>query len=164
MNMTNSLAFNYPLVLSFLYSVISAFIHPSTPFFLPSLILAFIHSFNQPINQSIIHSFNWFSNPRCYWLSLSVSKSEHPWILSLTWQRIYTLLSSEERFCIRSLQITRYTDPGDIWRKIKLRKEDTGSVMPATSSDGKPEKQSRLNVSVPSFFFIFQYLTLSPVM
>ena len=91
-------------------------------------------------------------------LSVSVSKSDHSWILSLTWQRIYTLLSSEEWFCIRSLQGTRYTDPGDIWRKLKLRGEDTGSVTPTTSSDGKSEEESRLNVSIPSFFSTFHLI------
>ena len=75
-------------------------------------------------------------------------------------------LISEEWFCILSLQVTRYTDPGDIWRKLKLRGEDTRPAAPSTSSDGQPEEESRLNVSIPSFFFffIFQYLTLSPVM
>ena len=73
-------------------------------------------------------------------------------------------LMSEELFCIPSLQVTRYTDPGDIWRKLKLRGEDTGPAAPSTSSDGQPEEESRLNVSIPSFLFIFQYLTLSPVM
>ena len=91
-------------------------------------------------------------------LSLSVSKSDHSWILSLTWQRIYTLLSSEEWFCIRSLQGTRYTDPGDIWSKLKLRGEDTGSVTPSTSSDGKSEEETRLNVSIPSFFSTFHLI------
>ena len=74
-------------------------------------------------------------------------------------------LMSEEWICLLWLQVTRYTDPGDIWRKLKLRGEDTRPAAPSTSSDGQPEEESRLNVSIPSFFFfIFQYLTLSPVM
>ena len=82
---------------------------------------------------------------------------------SLTWQRIYTLLISEEWFCIRLLQVTRYTDPGDIWRKLKLRGEDTGSAAPSTSSDGKPDEESRLNVRIPSFFSFFCTSILPPV-
>ena len=62
-------------------------------------------------------------------------------------------LISQEWFCILSLQVTRYTDPGDIWRKLKLRGEDTRPAAPSTSSDGQPEEESRLNVSIPSFFF-----------
>ena len=112
-------------------------------------------SINQSINQAISHSFNWLNNPKMLpALSLSFSKSDRPWILSRTWQRIYALSSSEERFCVRSLQVTRYTDPGDIWKKLKLRGEDTGSVTPSISSDGKPEEESRLNVSIPHFFSV----------
>ena len=66
-------------------------------------------------------------------------------------------LISEEWFCILSLQVTRYTDPGDIWRKLKLRGEDTRPAAPSTSSDGQPEEESRLNVSIPSFFFFFHF-------
>ena len=65
---------------------------------------------------------------------------------------------SEEWLCIRLLKATRYTDPGDIWRKLKGRGvEDTGTVTPSTSDDGKPDEESRLKVSnslISSFFSI----------
>ncbi|XP_073233659.1 uncharacterized protein [Porites lutea] len=45
-----------------------------------------------------------------------------------------------------SKKVTRYTDPGDIWRKLKLRGEDTRPAAPSPSSYGQPEEQSRLNL------------------
>lgn len=65
---------------------------------------------------------------------------------------------SEEWFCIRLLKATRYTYPGDIWRKLIGRGvEDAGTVTPSTSDDGKPDVESRLNVSnslISPFFSI----------
>ncbi|CAH3133679.1 unnamed protein product [Porites lobata] len=45
-----------------------------------------------------------------------------------------------------SKKATRYTDPGDVWRKPKGRGEDRGSETPSTSNDSKPDEESRLNL------------------
>ncbi|CAH3133676.1 unnamed protein product [Porites lobata] len=45
-----------------------------------------------------------------------------------------------------SKKVTRYTDPDDIRRKLKLRGEDTRPAAPSTSSYGQPEEESRLTL------------------
>ena len=157
---------------SFLPSFLPSFIHSFMHAFIHSFIHSSIHSSPLPFIHLLIPSFPYFMHLLVTRLSISVCKCDHPGMLSeekqktkkvivvfflesLTWQRIHTLLISEEWFCIRLLQVTRYTDPGDIWRKLKLRGEDTGSAASSTSSDGKPEEESRLNVSISSFFSFF---------
>ena len=143
-------------------------------------ILLFAHLFIPLTNQSFFHSFDWLRNPKIspalnrrlqVWLPLDAKRRKKkryrkvslffPWVPDMKTNLHF--LMSEEWFCILSLQVTRYTDPGDIWRKLKLRGEDTRPAAPSTSSYGQPEEESRLTVSIPSSFSIFQYLTLSPV-
>lgn len=136
-------------------------------------VLLFVHLFIHLSNQSFrFHSFDWLGNPNMspaldqrlqVWLPLAAKwrKKKRDRKILLFFPRVSDMktnlhfLMSEEWFCILSLQVTRYTDPGDIWRKLKLRGEDTRPAAPSTSSYGQPEEESRLTVSIPSSFFHF---------
>ena len=147
-----------------------------------TVVLLFVHLFIHLSNQSFrFHSFDWLGNPNMspaldqrlqVWLPLAAKwrkKKQRYKKMLLFFPRVPEMktnlhfLMSEKSLCILSLQVTRYTDPGDIRRKLKLRGEDTRPAAPSTSSYGQPEEESRLTVSIPWSFSIFQYLTLSPV-
>ena len=137
-------------------------------------VLLFVHLFIHLSNQSFrFHSFDWLGNPKMspaldqrlqVWLPLDAKWREKkkryrkillffPGVPDMKTNLLF--LMSEEWFCILSLQVTRYTDPGDIWKKLKLRGGDTRPAAPSTSSYGQPAEESRLNVSIPSSFIHF---------
>ena len=154
--MTSSLAFNYSFVLSFL------------PSFLPSFLHSSIHSSPLPFIHLLIPSFPHFMHLLVTRLSISVCKCDHPGMLSeekQKTQKVIVVFFLESLTLTTNLHFTNFWRmvfytfvigheihwPWWIWRKLKLRGEDTGSAASSTSSDGKPDEESRLNVNIPSF-------------